>query len=68
MNYNEDPKTIDLYPAQVFLEDLTPDDIAEGIEEKSTAIYEATKGKNQSMLFSFVLNQNDIFCRSFNYG
>ena len=46
MNYNEDPKTIDLYPAQAFLEDLTPDDIAEGIEEKSTAIYEATKGKN----------------------
>jgi hypothetical protein len=44
MNYNEDPKTIDLYPAQAFLEDLTPDDIAEGIEEKSTAIYEATKG------------------------
>jgi len=44
MNYSEDPKTLDLYPALAFKEDLTPD-IEDHIEDKCKTIYEATKGK-----------------------
>lgn len=41
--YNEDPKTLDLYPKVLFEEDLTPD-IYEGAEEKCNVIHEACKG------------------------
>lgn len=44
MNYSEDPKTLDLYPALAFEEDLTPDIVEDHIEEKCKTIYEATKG------------------------
>lgn len=45
MNYSEDLKTLDLYPALAFEEDLTPDIVEDHIEEKCKTIYEATKGK-----------------------
>jgi len=45
MNYNEDPKTINLYPESAFEEDLTPDLLGADIREKCVAIEKACKGK-----------------------
>ena len=47
MNYNEDPKTLNLYPEVAFEEDLTPDDIGEDIVEKCNAIQKACKGETR---------------------
>jgi len=44
MNYNEDPKTIDLYPEIAFEEDLTPDVLGDDIQDKCNAINKACKG------------------------